>query len=95
MCKETTKKKKNPAPDRLVIEAHARVVRENLIRNLQEKVTDAENRRLRARDDRDDASERHYYGARNAYLDATWMVAEAILPPDEFEAFRAEKEKGR
>jgi hypothetical protein len=76
-------------------EANAREVRDSLIRRLEEKVAHAEKARLRARDDRDDASERHYTGARNAYGHALLMVAEALLPPDEFEAFRAEKEKGR
>jgi hypothetical protein len=69
-------------------EANAKEVRENLIRKLQEKVAHAEKARLHAWDDRNDASERHYTGARNAYLDATWTVADAILPPDELKAFR-------
>jgi hypothetical protein len=78
----------NPTPDRLVIEAEARVARENLIRELLRRADHAEKARLRAWDDRNDESQRHYTGARNAYLDATWTVANAILPPDELRAFR-------
>jgi sulfite reductase alpha subunit-like flavoprotein len=70
-------------------------VRQNLIRTLDARVHDAEVRRLQAKADKNDADANHYYSARNAYIDALWLVAKAILPPDEFEAFRAEKERGR
>ena len=69
-------------------ESNAKEVRDNLIRRLEEKVAHAEKARQRAWDDRDDASERHYMGARNAYRNALWMIAEAVLPPDEFATFR-------
>jgi hypothetical protein len=75
--------------------ANAKKVREDLIRRLEEKVAHAEKARVRAWDDRDDESQRHYTGARNAYGHALLMVAEALLPREEFEAFRVEKEKGR
>jgi hypothetical protein len=79
MSNETTKK----SP-----EAQAKEVRQKLVAQLQARADDSERSRLRAEDDRDDASSTHYYAARNAYLDATWTVAEAILPRHEFEAFR-------
>jgi hypothetical protein len=70
-------------------------VRQKLIRILDARVHDAELMRLQAEADKNDTDSNHFYSARNAYIDALWLVAKAILPPDEFEAFRAEKERGR